>query len=69
MYFNDYYVETLLRRQIQKSNTAEQISRQAQIIDHMRGNNSFVNVFFENHNIRYSAKQLEYLENVLRSFY
>ena len=62
MYFNDYYVETLLRRQIQKSNTAEQISRQAQIIDHMRGNNSFVNVFFENHNIRYSAKQLEYLE-------
>src|SRR5438128_8251842 len=63
--FNDYYVENFhssLRRQIQKSNTAEQIIRQARIIDQMRGSNSFVDVFSENHNIRYSAKQLEYLE-------
>src|SRR6266498_4318334 len=28
----------------------------------MRGNNSFTNMFSENHNIRYLAKQLEYLE-------
>ena len=28
----------------------------------MRGGNSFTNTFSENHNIRYSAKQLEYLE-------
>ena len=51
-----------LRRQIQKSNTVEQIIREARIIDQMRGGNSFMNVFSENHNIRYSAKQLEYLE-------
>jgi hypothetical protein len=63
--FNDYYVENFhssLRRRIQKSNTAEQIIRQARIIDQMRGSNSFVDVFSENHNIRYSARQLEYLE-------
>ena len=28
----------------------------------MRGSNSFINTFADNHNIRYSAKQLEYLE-------
>ena len=28
----------------------------------MRNSNSFTEVFSENHNIRYSAKQLEYLE-------
>jgi len=28
----------------------------------MRGGNSFADVFSESHNIRYSAKQLEYLE-------
>lgn len=63
--FNDYYVENFhssLRRRIQKSNTVEQIIRQARIIDQMRGGNSFADVFSESHNIRYSAKQLEYLE-------
>src|SRR6185369_5885510 len=63
--FNDYFVEnfhSLLRRQIQKSSTPEQIIRQARIIDQMRGSNSFTNTFADNHNIRYSAKQLEYLE-------
>ncbi len=51
-----------LRRQIQKSNTVEQIIRQARVIDQTRGNNSFTDAFSEDHNIRYSAKQLEYLE-------
>lgn len=63
--FNDYFVENFhssLRRQIQESNTADKIIVEAQIIDQMRGKNSFKNVFAENHNIRYSAKQLEYLE-------
>ncbi|CAG8663745.1 812_t:CDS:2, partial [Ambispora gerdemannii] len=63
--FNDYYVENFhssLRRQIQESNPAKQIIQQARIIDQMRGGNSFTSVFAENHNIRYSAKQLEYLE-------
>ena len=63
--FNDCYVENFhssLRRRIQKSNTAEQIIRQARIIDQMRGGDSFTDVFSENHNIKYSVKQLEYLE-------
>src|SRR5438128_3113153 len=63
--FNDYFVENFhssLRRQIQKSSTPEQIIRQARIVDQMRGSNSFINIFADNHNIRYSAKQLEYLE-------
>jgi len=33
-----------------------------QIIDQIRNNNSFMNTFSEDHNIRYLAKQLEYLE-------
>ncbi|RIB08107.1 hypothetical protein C2G38_2212505 [Gigaspora rosea] len=41
---------------------ADQIIREARIIDKTRGNNSFTNVFAESHNIRYSPKQLEYLE-------
>ena len=63
--FNDYFVKNFhssLRRQIRKSNTAEQIIWEAQIIDKMRGGNSFTNMFTETHNIRYSAKHLEYLE-------
>ncbi len=63
--FNDYYVKNFyssLRRQIQKSHTVEQIIQHARIIDYMRSGNSFTDMFFENHNIRYSAKQLEYLE-------
>jgi hypothetical protein len=70
--FNDYFVENFhssLRRQIQKSSTPEQIIRQARIVDQMRGSNSFINTFADNHNIRYSAKQLEYLENILRFSY
>ncbi|CAG8659414.1 355_t:CDS:2 [Ambispora gerdemannii] len=47
-----------LRHQIQKFNTAEQIIRQARTVDQMR--DTFVD--FSDHNIRYSAKQLEYLE-------
>ncbi|CAG8579548.1 8189_t:CDS:2 [Paraglomus occultum] len=56
------YFHSSLRRRIQKSNTVEQIIRQARIIDQMRGSNFFTDVFSENHNIRYSVKQLEYLE-------
>jgi len=70
--FNDYFVENFhnsLQWQIQKSNTAEQVIQEAQIIDQMHGNNSFKNVFAENHNIRYSAKQLEYLEKRTALFY
>jgi len=63
--FNDYYVENFhssLRRQIQKSSTPQQIIKQAKIIDQMRNSNTFTEVFSESHNIRYTAKQLEYLE-------
>ena len=61
----NYYVENFhssLRRQIQTSNTAEQIIRQAKMIDQMRNRNAFTETFSENHNIRYTPKKLEYLE-------
>ena len=70
--FNDCYVENFhssLRRRIQKSNTAEQIIRQARIIDQMCGGDSFTDVFSENHNIKYSVKQLEWLEKRAVLFY
>ena len=34
----------------------------------MRGGNSFTNMFSEDHNIRYLAKQLEYLEKSIALF-
>jgi hypothetical protein len=63
--FNDYYVENFhssLRRRIQNSSTAKQIIQEARIIDQMRDTNRFRETFSQGHNIRYSAKQLEYLE-------
>ncbi|RIB08626.1 hypothetical protein C2G38_2270618 [Gigaspora rosea] len=69
--FNNYYIENFhssLRQQIHGSNMADQIIQEAQIIDQMHGNNSFMNVFAESHNIRYSARQLEYLEKCTTLF-
>ncbi|RIB02246.1 hypothetical protein C2G38_2050207 [Gigaspora rosea] len=69
--FNDYFVENFhssLRRQINKSNTAKQIIQEARIIDQTCSSNSFTNTFAESHNIRYSAKQLEYLEKLSALF-
>ncbi|SRR6266542_1873321 len=60
--FNDYYIENFhssLWWQIQKSNTVEQIIRQVRVTDQMRDDTFFTNMFAENHNIRYSAKQLK----------
>jgi len=63
--FNDYYVENFhssIRYQTNSFNTAQQIINQAKIIDQMRGENSFIEVFSKNHNIVYMEKQLDFLE-------
>src|SRR6266540_3312231 len=63
--FNDYYVENFhssIRYQTNSFNTAQQIINQAKVIDQTRGKNSFNEIFSNNHNIIYTAKQLEFLE-------
>ncbi|CAB4428112.1 unnamed protein product [Rhizophagus irregularis] len=49
-------------KQIVSFNTAQQIINQAKLIDQMRGENSFIEVFSKNHNIVYTEKQLDFLE-------
>ena len=63
--FNDYYVENFhssIRYQTNSFNTAQQIINQAKIIDQMRSENSFIEVFSKNHNIVYMEIQLDFLE-------
>ena len=63
--FNDYYVENFhssIRHQTNNFNTAQQIIHQAKAIDQVRGKSSFSKNFSNNHNIIYTAKQLEFLE-------
>src|SRR6185369_16129660 len=58
--FNDYYVENFhssLRLQTNASNSAEQIIRQAKIIDQSRGSNIFKENFSDSHNITYNEKE------------
>ena len=55
--FNDYFVKNFhssIRYQTNSFNTAQQIINQAKIIDQMRGENSFIEVFSKNHNIVYT---------------
>jgi hypothetical protein len=63
--FNDYYVENFhssLRLQTNASNSAEQIIRQAKIIDQSRGSNIFKENFSDSHNITYNEKELEFMK-------
>ena len=69
--FNDYYVENFhssIRYQTNNFNTAQQIINQAKVIDQTRDKNSFNETFSNNHNIIYTAKQLEFLEKKVAIF-
>ena len=63
--FNDYYVENFhssIRLQTNASNSAEQIIRQAKIVDQTRGSNIFKENFSDSHNITFSETELDFMK-------